>query len=648
MFTQKRAYLIIPIVLILVVMGFIIQRAWVSDDAYISFRTIDNLVNGYRLTWNPAERVQAFTHPLWMIILTIFYFFTREIYLTSIVVSLLFTLASLILLVRSTQSVFSSALVLLVLGLSNAFIDYSTSGLENPAGHLLIILFCLVFLQNQKSGRHFFFLSLIVSLAAVNRSDSVLIFLPALLLAFIQTPQKMKSILWGLIGQLPLILWEIFSLFYYGFLFPNTAYAKLNTFIPAGESIQQGIYYLLNSIQHDPVTLSAVMLSLVAVLFVKNKKANLSLVLGAFIYILYVIQIGGDFMSGRFFTLPLMVSVFVLGQVTVAPSRRLVYALAGLWFFIAGLFLSPNPTYRMINPPSVPTIDSYGIADERLWYFSGMGLFRNNRFNPQPNHPWIREGQEARQKLAHQVVVREGIGLFGYYAGPQVYIIDVHALSDPLLARLPAKRWVNWQIGHFERVIPDGYIDTMKVDKPSVSDPQLKEFDQKLFIITRGDLFSWDRLVEIWKMNTGQYNHLINVDRYRFPNMLFLTLYQLKEEKTPGTTWNDPANQVFGDQGVEIDLQGKPLAKSLNLSLSANDNFQVIFLNSKNELASLTLPAGSKADNGLAIYTLDVPAKAVQGNCDRIRILPIRSRGIPSLDLIRGDGNYSIGHLILK
>lgn len=86
MVKQYRLLRYLPYALLVVLLAFILQRAWVSDDAYITYRTIDNLVNGYRLTWNPAERVQAFTHPLWMMILTVVYFFTREIYLTSIVV----------------------------------------------------------------------------------------------------------------------------------------------------------------------------------------------------------------------------------------------------------------------------------------------------------------------------------------------------------------------------------------------------------------------------------------------------------------------------------------------------------------------------------------------------------------------------------
>ena len=45
-----------------------LANAWVCDDAYITFRSIDNLVNGLGPVWNAGERVQAFTHPLWFLL----------------------------------------------------------------------------------------------------------------------------------------------------------------------------------------------------------------------------------------------------------------------------------------------------------------------------------------------------------------------------------------------------------------------------------------------------------------------------------------------------------------------------------------------------------------------------------------------------
>ena len=52
----------------------VIRNAWISDDAYISFRAIENLVAGYGFNFNPFVRVQVFTHPLWALLISAIYF----------------------------------------------------------------------------------------------------------------------------------------------------------------------------------------------------------------------------------------------------------------------------------------------------------------------------------------------------------------------------------------------------------------------------------------------------------------------------------------------------------------------------------------------------------------------------------------------
>ena len=78
----------------------LIRTAWMSDDAYITLRTVDNFVHGYGLTWNVAERVQSYTHPLWMFLLSAVYFVTREAYYSTMALGAVVSLAALILLVR--------------------------------------------------------------------------------------------------------------------------------------------------------------------------------------------------------------------------------------------------------------------------------------------------------------------------------------------------------------------------------------------------------------------------------------------------------------------------------------------------------------------------------------------------------------------
>src|SRR5689334_6986454 len=42
----------------------VVKRAWTCDDAFISYRYARHLVEGRGLVWNPGERVEAYTNPL--------------------------------------------------------------------------------------------------------------------------------------------------------------------------------------------------------------------------------------------------------------------------------------------------------------------------------------------------------------------------------------------------------------------------------------------------------------------------------------------------------------------------------------------------------------------------------------------------------
>jgi arabinofuranosyltransferase len=200
--SQYRIFSIILFgVFFLIFFVIILRRAWLGDDSYITFRTVDNFINGYRLTWNAAERVQAYTHPLWMFLISFFYFFTREMYFTVIFISLaLSTAAVLLLVLQLSKSITASILGVLILTVSNAFVDYATSGLENPLTHLLLAVFLIIYFNKEITPKTLFFLSITASLAALNRLDSILIFAPALLYAWFLSEDKKKGFLLLVLG----------------------------------------------------------------------------------------------------------------------------------------------------------------------------------------------------------------------------------------------------------------------------------------------------------------------------------------------------------------------------------------------------------------------------------------------------------------
>src|SRR5262245_48696025 len=79
---QGRGKWVLPALSVAFFIVVLIRTAWLSDDAFITFRTVDNFIAGYGLRWNVAERVQTYTHPLWMLLVAGAYAITREMYLT--------------------------------------------------------------------------------------------------------------------------------------------------------------------------------------------------------------------------------------------------------------------------------------------------------------------------------------------------------------------------------------------------------------------------------------------------------------------------------------------------------------------------------------------------------------------------------------
>jgi len=524
----RTNWFVIPMMFLFFIILLI--TAWLSDDAYITLRTVDNFINGYGLTWNIEERVQTFTHPLWTMLLIVFQLITREAYFTSIVLSAAVSLlAFYILISRLSISAANSIIAGLILIFSKAFIDYSTSGLENPLSHLLIVLFYVIYFNYGSGQKKIFFLSLIVSFAALNRLDIIIILLPSLFLFFYNIKDKIKSLPMVLAGLIPFFLWELFSIFYYGFPFPNTAFAKLNTGISRSELIEQGFLYLLDSLYMDPLTFFSLIILLLLPL-VKRKPELIPISLGVGLYLIYVVYIGGDFMSGRFLTVPLFTETILLSRIEIKSNKLLLFLSAAI--IVMGFF-SPRP--NLLNSPSYslgpkiingfrfgPTIVGMknGITDERFWYYENTGLLNNLSEKKIDRHPWAKHGIKIKETKIH-LVVKATVGLFGFYAGRNVQIVDQYALTEPLLARLPATEyWLIgkekpagekfWRIGHFARKIPDGYLETLKRGENKIVDPSLAKYYEKLSIIIKSDLWDLNRLKEIWNFNTGKYDYLVD------------------------------------------------------------------------------------------------------------------------------------------
>lgn len=498
--------------LFLVYAWVLIQTAWVGDDAYITFRSIENFIHGYGPIFNIGERVQTFTHPLWFLLQSFFDFIAlpfdfpfkqHQLYFINIFMSLVISILAIVLFVyKVAPSSQTAALGLLILTLSKAYVDYSTSGLENPLTHLLLLLFLWLYFTDP---RNIFLLSLLATLAALNRLDTILFFIPALALLLLEEPKKWSQFVPGFFL---LIVWELFSAFYYGALFPNTAYAKINADVPASYLFRQGLHYYQNSLRMDPITVSIILASLVLAVL-SRKKHLLMIAAGISLYLLYIFYIGGDFMSGRFFSAALLASVVVLSQFEIQSPK--VYWPVFAIVLLAGslpIFVIPerSPSYGLVRNTWEVFMDYNHISDERRVYYDRMGLI-----------PAIK-GDLPRTKLSGKNWVFEKVvevqlvgplGVNSYQVGPNVHIIDTNALADPLMARLPLVNDDEMRIGHYKHILPQGYIETLASGQNQIKDSNIAAYYDELSFVIRGDLWNWDRVVAIWNLDAGKYDYLV-------------------------------------------------------------------------------------------------------------------------------------------
>ena len=441
----------VALLLCLIFLGVLLRTAWLSDDALITLRTVLNFTHGYGLTFNVAERVQTYTHPLWMLMLTGAYLVAGNVYYAAIGLSVGVSLVvfwSTLRLAATSAQVWIVAAVLLF---SRAFVDYSTSGLENPLSNLLLVAFVALLFRSSEarvtSPPRLTGLWMVASLLYLTRPDNVLLVAPALVWLTARAGSWKLAARQTFTGLLPAAVWTAFSLIYYGFPFPNTAYAKFGHGIDRGELLQQGWIYLLDSVDRDPVTLVAILFALTIGLTSRGPARWVAV--GVLLDLAYVVSIGGDFMSGRFLAVPLFVSVLILSRaVPFERARALTVAslLAVVGLTSAQIPLLSDSRVERTDATMDPRVSNgYGIVDERAYSFQEQSLLLANRQSfPPPEWP-----TGATQPMPTSVEIICGrLGEKGLQ-GPLTHLLDDCALADPLLARLPAEYGPEWRIGHF-------------------------------------------------------------------------------------------------------------------------------------------------------------------------------------------------------
>lgn len=502
---QRRLAWAIFTAVIAIFAWLVIRNAWLCDDAFITFRVVDNFHNDYGLRWNVVDRVQVFTHPLWCFLLVVVGWLFGNLPLAAIWFSILMSVAAFLLIVpRPGRENWDLVLLALLIPASKAVVQYGTSGLEGPLAYLLFVLLILAG-GGLKSDwhRNDRWVPLLGAAIVLTRPDLLLIVAPFCVAWVARKGFRRAAVSIG-VGTAVIAIWEMISFVYYGSLVPNTALAKLYTGVPFFDEVLQGLRYIVDFVLRDFAGVIGLVTCLLLLMFRRNDIQARAVSLGILLYLLYVVAIGGDFMSGRFFAVPVFLAVAEAIRTNGENTRALSDSFPGA---SAAAIILVVVHFFGFNGFVADNISRNGIADERRVYAPALSLAAVHDGGPIQRVSWVRAAQELGN-TGPSVMRAIAVGVVGYYGGPNVHVLDVNALGDPLLSRLPARS--GSRIGHFERRIPLGYEDSLQSGRLVIEDPDLREYCQVVWSVTRGPVWSASRLGESNRLITGGYGLLLD------------------------------------------------------------------------------------------------------------------------------------------
>lgn len=337
------AYIIIGLLCVIFIY-LCFNTRFVQDDAFITFRYVENFVSGHGLVFNEGERVEGYTNFLWLLLLSIFSFLKLNIINTAQYLSVLFGVVILIItyLISSLIPVESAEkskrlnskinerdklvlnlLPVLFLTFLGAFNYWAVSGMESTMFTALFLATVYYYFKTAKSGKLDIKISIFLLLASLTRPEGLYLF-GLILMHFIgynyityksegtkavvsKIFSKENILMFG-IFVVPLALYFLFRISYYGYPFPNTYYAK------TGFSMvyfQTGIEYVWNFFK-SYLLFGVIFVLPFFLMKIKYYRFHISLLLLVYtMFTIYIVYIGGDVLQLYRFFIPVAPLIFI-------------------------------------------------------------------------------------------------------------------------------------------------------------------------------------------------------------------------------------------------------------------------------------------------------------------------------------------------
>lgn len=448
-----------------------IDYLWVTEDAYITFQSVENLWAGYGPNFNRGLRVESFSHPLWFIILSVLRVGGGEaLPLLSALTGIALSVAGLALAAEAARIRLADRASLAPFGAVAIaalppFWQFASSGLETGLTFFWIGG-CSWLLTTLDHGtplvrKHAWWF---IGLGPIIRPDlgafSAVFLVAALLLTVERGASPIELIKRVAACALPATAWQVFRMGYYGAILPNTYLAKEGL----GSRWDQGAIYLEDlTITYLlwPILYTGMAVAALSIFRSKTPEQSsmrssrysiLTLWCGALIHGALVCRTGGDFMHARLL-LPalfaLLSSCAVLPLPRAGRTRGVAVTLFALWLGYVALLA--RPTYSGFIGPA-------GIADERQFYVRSARSARPVSLKDYEFHPFYRTGETATQTVRSnnlRAMYWGNIGIMVAMVPDDIIVIDPLALNDHIGSRIELT--TRGRPGH-EKIVPASWF----------------------------------------------------------------------------------------------------------------------------------------------------------------------------------------------
>jgi hypothetical protein len=411
------------------------------DDAFITYRYAQHLAQGHGPVFNLGERVEGYTNPLWVLFSSVAirggidpYAATAALGVASYLACVAMAqLTSLRVAARDgeaggTTDFWKSIGVILVVSVLVASRDVprlAGAGLETYFVSACLLAMGIAFHWVIPPSRIVTWCGSVCAVAAVlTRPDAALGIAASAVASIAERPRGLVRTLasrysLATIGTIALTIWRVS---YYGTLLPNSYYAK------AADQwhITAGLMYVAGYVANSPYVV--VLLALAGAGLVRAwhgawRGWQIFLCTFTVLHLLYVVKVGGDFMSYRFMfeALPLLVCAAGVGIALIRVSDPRV--LAGVGAVCLALSFSPRYLERSYAMQSLWEMDSF-----------------------------VKVGREAGLRLkkvvpSDTIIATSLAGTVPYYSG--LTTIDEFGLNDRFIAHEPSpERFVRGHVKH--------------------------------------------------------------------------------------------------------------------------------------------------------------------------------------------------------